>query len=196
MDRLFKLQMACTKLAEGNNLGKTQNPFEEQRRPFSSARGLFHCLRLTDCHKEVESSSVAIFFTPDKAPPLVNVVFNFKRGIFISILANKHQFWCARCSQAFCAISARGETETKTFFLSTSVKSVRGFLPGRKIIETISADKSLFPVQSKYWCVWPCPRVQGGGLVVTNWSQFTTSALEIGPIHFPYRTTETPRLNL
>ena len=69
MDRLFKLQMACTKLAEGNNLGKTQNPFEEQRRPFSSARGLFHCLRLTDCHKEVESSSVAMFFTPDKDTP-------------------------------------------------------------------------------------------------------------------------------
>ena len=28
-------------------------------------------------------------------------------------------------------------------------------------------------------------------MVVTNWSQFTTSALEIGPIHFPYRTTVT-----
>ena len=75
MDRLFKLQMACTKLAEGNNLGKTQNPFEEQRRPFSSARGLFHCLRLTDCHKEVESSSVA-FFHPRQSSPLLSMLYS------------------------------------------------------------------------------------------------------------------------
>ena len=62
--RFANFHVACRYLGQGNNFANTQNPSTlKNKEGLSAEYGLFRCLPLTDCHKEVQSSSVADFST-------------------------------------------------------------------------------------------------------------------------------------
>ena len=62
--RFANFHVACRYLGQGNNFANTQNPSTlKNKEDLSAEYGLFRCLPLTDCHKEVQSSSVADFST-------------------------------------------------------------------------------------------------------------------------------------